>query len=239
MKAERQALESGQPVTILKNIRVSSVVQEVVSLRPIISDRAFEDKKLIRSILLSRQDVDYRALRMGKFMEMDFNHPMFRGKGRHLIAKHLGILWGDTAADYDIFIQDILGDYLYYDLHVPIEKEIEQHRHYFDETAEQVPMINIFVNPIAKPDDGFTREDFTTTLNAIFKKLRPSEVEVLKLFFGFEGEAMQLEDIGDKLDYSKERVRQVLMKGLKKLREGYISKQLRYGLGLNFRTDLN
>lgn len=56
-------------------------------------------------------------------------------------------------------------------------------------------------------------------LEKVFTTLTPREVKVLKLRFGFDGKpAMNLEDVGKEFNLTKERIRQMEGKALRKLR---------------------
>ena len=59
------------------------------------------------------------------------------------------------------------------------------------------------------------------------KVLRPREYEVLKMRFGFSrNEAMTLEEIGNYMNVSRERIRQIEKKAVMKLRQPTRRKQL-------------
>jgi RNA polymerase primary sigma factor len=58
-------------------------------------------------------------------------------------------------------------------------------------------------------------------------QLRDREARVLRLYFGFEGnEAMTLEEIGQELGVTRERVRQIKERALGKLRRSTTATQL-------------
>jgi RNA polymerase primary sigma factor len=58
------------------------------------------------------------------------------------------------------------------------------------------------------------------------------EVEVIKLYFGLDGEnPMTLEEIGDKFNLTRERVRQIKEKAIRRLRHNSRSKILKSYLG--------
>jgi RNA polymerase primary sigma factor len=57
------------------------------------------------------------------------------------------------------------------------------------------------------------------------KHLRNTEAKVLKLFYGLDGNsAMKLEDIGETMDLTRERIRQIKERALRKIR--YSSRSL-------------
>ena len=52
-----------------------------------------------------------------------------------------------------------------------------------------------------------------------FEILMPRETQILRLYFGFDGnDAMTLESIGDMLGITRERVRQIKERALRRLR---------------------
>ena len=55
-------------------------------------------------------------------------------------------------------------------------------------------------------------------LEVIEKSLRPREIKIIKMRFGFEGMPMTLEEIGKEFKVTRERIRQVEAKGLMKIR---------------------
>lgn len=60
---------------------------------------------------------------------------------------------------------------------------------------------------------GSVREQVTKVLNT----LSPREVEIIRLYFGFGGEKMTLEEIGDRFNVTRERVRQIKARALRRL----------------------
>ena len=64
------------------------------------------------------------------------------------------------------------------------------------------------------------QQDLKLTLQKVFnKKFSPREKDVISMFFGIFGEKQHtLDEIGDKFDLTRERVRQIKEKALKKLK---------------------
>ncbi|MFZ2205059.1 MAG: DEAD/DEAH box helicase family protein [Minisyncoccia bacterium] len=201
MRAERQMLENNNPVYVFDNLKVSSIVREVVNLKPIISDKAFGNKELIKEILLSRADVNYNDLKVRAFMDLEFNHWLFKGKGQSLMKKHLGMLWQGSKEDYELFMYDILGVHLFNETFSLLGEDIENVAETFDplKTSMDKEVIRRFVNLI----------------------YNDKEKRIIKLYFGFEsvnGEGMELEEIGEILSLTRERVRQIKERGIRNLR---------------------
>ena len=81
---------------------------------------------------------------------------------------------------------------------------------------------------IPNPSEGLIKESLNMELESVLSSLGEKDAEILKLSFGLNGNyPMSLEDIGVKLEMSKERVRQLREKALKKLRHSSKSRKLR------------
>jgi len=76
-----------------------------------------------------------------------------------------------------------------------------------DESCERVDLLF--------PDD---RTKLILKLKALLNKLNESEKYVIIKYFGLDGEPLTLQDISDDLELTKERVRQIKEKAIKKLR---------------------
>ena len=76
--------------------------------------------------------------------------------------------------------------------------------------------------------DDIFQEEISTTIQTVLKTLTSREAEVISLRYGLGGtKAKTLEDIGVQLGITKERVRQIEVQALKKLRNPARSKLLR------------
>ncbi len=73
------------------------------------------------------------------------------------------------------------------------------------------------------------RESFLVQVQELLKELSPKEAEVLRLRFGLDGsgEPLTLQEIGDRLRLSRERVRQIESKAMAKLRRSGQAQALR------------
>lgn len=70
----------------------------------------------------------------------------------------------------------------------------------------------------ADPLSLLERKQAAQAVDALLDRLTPREAEVLRLRYGIDGEPMTLEDIAKPMGYTRERVRQVEAKALRKLR---------------------
>jgi RNA polymerase primary sigma factor len=81
---------------------------------------------------------------------------------------------------------------------------------------------------IALPDDMAMNQNLTETTRQVLKSLTPREERVLRMRFGIgERRDHTLEEIGQDFDVTRERIRQIEAKALRKLRHPTRSKQLR------------
>ena len=82
------------------------------------------------------------------------------------------------------------------------------------------------------PDNSLISESLKSEIKRALSTLSEREAQVLKLYFGFDTEhAMTLEEIGEKFNLTRERVRQIKEKAIRRLRYASRSKNLRTYLG--------
>lgn len=76
-------------------------------------------------------------------------------------------------------------------------------------------------NSMGDPSDRLLRQSQKTDIERAFKVLSNTEQDVLKYCFGILGyKAITLEEIGEKMKCTKERVRQIKVKAIRKLKTG-------------------
>ena len=80
-------------------------------------------------------------------------------------------------------------------------------------------------------DRSLMGESLSTEVERALSTLGDRERDVLKMFFGMSGQEMSLEEIGIHMGLTRERVRQIKEKAIRKLRGGQRSKLLRAYLG--------
>ncbi len=82
------------------------------------------------------------------------------------------------------------------------------------------------------PDADLLHESLNTEINRALDTLSEREADVIRLFFGLNGERpMSLEEIGTTFGLTRERVRQIREKGIRKLRNSSKNKILKNYLG--------
>ena len=79
-------------------------------------------------------------------------------------------------------------------------------------------------------DQSLNQESLSKEVDRALKQLYDREREIIKMFFGIGYPEMTLEEIGDKFDLTRERVRQIKEKAIKRLK-GSKSKLLKSYLG--------
>ena len=82
------------------------------------------------------------------------------------------------------------------------------------------------------PDDSLITDSLRTEIERSLTTLTEREADVIRLYFGLSSKhAMTLEEIGEKFDLTRERVRQIKEKGIRRLKHTSRSKILKTYLG--------
>ena len=83
-----------------------------------------------------------------------------------------------------------------------------------------------------KPDTGLMNDSLRREVQRALSTLTQREADVISLYFGLNGEhSMTLEEIGEKFNLTRERVRQIKEKAIRRLRHTSRSKALKPYLG--------
>ncbi|WP_337865457.1 RNA polymerase sigma factor RpoD/SigA [Ignavibacterium sp.] len=92
---------------------------------------------------------------------------------------------------------------------------------------------DVLVNDdLPSPDEELMNESLKAEIKSALNILNDREKEVLKLYFGIEtDQPLTLEEIGEKFNLTRERVRQIKEKAIRKLRHNSKSKNLKSYLG--------
>lgn len=125
------------------------------------------------------------------------------------------------------------------ELDVPVEKISDtmkvSGRHVSVDTpfvdGEDNSLLDVLPNndsPMA--DSTLNQESLSREVNRALDQLNPRERDILKMFFGIGCQEMTLEEIGAKFDLTRERVRQIKEKAIRRLK-GQKSKLLKAYLG--------
>lgn len=81
------------------------------------------------------------------------------------------------------------------------------------------------------PDHLLIQESLRTEIKSILATLPEREAEVIRLFFGIDSPQLTLEEIGEKFNLTRERVRQIKEKAIRRLRHHQKCKGLKAYLG--------
>lgn len=98
--------------------------------------------------------------------------------------------------------------------------------------GEDNSLLDVLVNddaPIA--DRSLINESLSKEIDRALATLTERECDIIKMFFGIGCQEMTLEEIGDKFGLTRERVRQIKEKAIRRLRQGSRSKLLKSYLG--------
>ncbi|WP_251621730.1 sigma-70 family RNA polymerase sigma factor [Odoribacter lunatus] len=98
--------------------------------------------------------------------------------------------------------------------------------------GEDNSLLDVLVNddsPIA--DKTLISESLSTEVERALSTLTERERDIIKLFFGINTQEMTLEEIGEKFGLTRERVRQIKEKAIRRLRHSSRSKLLKTYLG--------
>ena len=80
-------------------------------------------------------------------------------------------------------------------------------------------------------DKSLVNESLSKEIDRALSTLSDREKEIIKMFFGIGTQEMTLEEIGDKFGLTRERVRQIKEKAIRRLRQNSRSKLLKSYLG--------
>lgn len=100
-------------------------------------------------------------------------------------------------------------------------------------SSEENSLLDIIVNDQQpSPDNELISESLKQEVKSVLSILPEREAEVIRLYFGLDGEySMTLEEIGEKFNLTRERVRQIKEKAIRRLRHNSKSNILKSYLG--------
>jgi len=98
---------------------------------------------------------------------------------------------------------------------------------------EDSSMYDVLLSPDSPmPDKGLINESLRREIERALSTLTPREANIIRLYFGLNGKhPLTLEEIGEEFDLTRERVRQIKEKALKRLKQTTRSKILKSYLG--------
>lgn len=90
----------------------------------------------------------------------------------------------------------------------------------------------LLTNETPSPDRGLLNDSLKKEIERALATLTPREASIIRLYFGLNGKHQHtLEEIGEELDLTRERVRQIKEKAIKRLKQATRSKVLKSYLG--------
>jgi RNA polymerase primary sigma factor len=98
--------------------------------------------------------------------------------------------------------------------------------------GEDNSLLDVLVNddsPMA--DNTLVNESLSREIDRALSTLSEREKEIIQMFFGIGMQEMTLEEIGDKFGLTRERVRQIKEKAIRRLKQNSRSKLLKSYLG--------
>lgn len=100
-------------------------------------------------------------------------------------------------------------------------------------SGEENSLLDVLENiQLPSPDNQLITESLKVEIRNALESLPEREAEVLRLYFGIDVDyAMTLEEIGEKFNLTRERVRQIKEKAIRRLRHASKSKNLKSYLG--------
>ncbi len=100
----------------------------------------------------------------------------------------------------------------------------------FDDNLSLIDRISS--EEFAAPTSGLIEESMKTDIRMALDSLEPTEAEVLRKYFGIDRERpLTLLEIGDEMNLSRERIRQIKNKALRRLQYFHRRERLRFYLG--------
>lgn len=99
--------------------------------------------------------------------------------------------------------------------------------------GEENSLLDVLENDSEEtPDSGLMSDSLRREVQRALSTLTQREADVIALYFGLNGEqALTLEEIGEKFNLTRERVRQIKEKAIRRLRHTSRSKALKPYLG--------
>lgn len=124
---------------------------------------------------------------------------------REPTSSELGDIVGISTEEVDAFKR-------FDNKHVSLDKPIDD--------DEERSLVNVLENPDSlEADSNLISESLKSELGRILAKLSKREETIITMYFGLDGSKYKsLEEIGNKLELSKERVRQIKDKAIRKMR---------------------
>jgi len=131
----------------------------------------------------------------------------------------------ELATVMDVSVEEIAGNMRISSRHVSVDAPLVQ--------GEDSSLMDVLSDKNAsRPDDNLMADSLRREISLALATLSQRESDVMALYFGLEGhQALTLEEIGEKFDLTRERVRQIKEKATRRLRSSMRNKMLKAYLG--------
>lgn len=131
---------------------------------------------------------------------------------------------GEVAEELDVSQEEIESTMRIAGKHVSVNAPLIQ--------GEESSLLDVLANSEETPDEGMMVKSLQMEVSRALSTLTEREAEVITSYFGLNGSrSMSLEEIGDKFNLTRERVRQIKEKATRRLRHTSRSKSLKAYLG--------
>lgn len=131
----------------------------------------------------------------------------------------------EIAKELDMDVTEIADAFKVNGRHVSVDAPFNK--------GEENSLLDVIENESQpKPDSALMMDSLKTEIERVLSTLTEREAEVVKLYFGINTEhSLTLEEIGEKYNLTRERVRQIKEKAIRRLRHTTRCKNLRSYLG--------
>lgn len=131
----------------------------------------------------------------------------------------------ELATVMDVSVDEISGNMRIASRHVSMDAPLV--------AGEDSSLMDVISDKEAgRPDDQLMADSLRREISLALGTLSQREADVIALYFGLEGQqALTLEEIGERFDLTRERVRQIKEKATRRLRSGMRNKMLKAYLG--------
>ena len=131
----------------------------------------------------------------------------------------------EIAKELDMTVSDVKESMKYSGRHVSMDAPLVE-----GEDSNLYDVLRSGESP--NPDKNLLHESLRTEIERALETLTPREADVVRLYFGLgEKHAMTLEEIGETFDLTRERVRQIKEKAIRRLKHTSRSRILKTYLG--------
>ena len=131
----------------------------------------------------------------------------------------------EIAHNLDLTVSDVKQSMKISGRHVSMDAPLKE-----GETSTLYDVVNLNESP--RPDNALMKDSLNVEINRALNTLSEKEAEVIRNYYGISNEQpMSLEEIGEAFGLTRERVRQIKEKGIRRLRHTSKSKVLKTYLG--------